>query len=161
MRPVIRSGIVLWAIGICGCHREPWTVLNGAEAVALRQPCSRPFPDELQGQWAPRKEDVALAESEIGRAVDAAFARLKTDRPPYRPSSYRRQYAGFWRRERRVLYVNGIASGLTDDRWRSRAASMCDGGTQSYGAVFDLDRRSFDSFYFNGAFSGRLPGGGW
>ena len=38
---------------------------------------------------------------------------------------------------------------------------MCDGGTQSYGAVFDLSHQAFDSFYFNGAFQGRLPGGGW
>jgi hypothetical protein len=160
MRLLIRSGIACCAIALVACHREPWTVLSGKEAAALREPCSRPFPDGLQGEWSPRKEDVELAESAIGHEVEAAFGRLKTEKAPFRPSSYRRQYAGYWRSGRRVLYVNAVARGA-DDGWRSQAALMCDGGTQSYGAVFDLDRRSFDSFYFNGSLAGRLPGGGW
>ncbi len=161
MRSLVRCGIVLCAIGVSGCHRESWTVLSGVEAAALREPCSRPFPSDLQGEWAPRKEDVESAEAELERAVDAAFGRLKADRAPYRPTSYLRQYAGYWRNGKRVLYVNAVAGGPGGGEWRSQAVSMCDGGTRSFGAVFDLDHRSFDSFYFNGAFSGRLPGGGW
>ena len=161
MRGLLQSGVAVCAIALMGCHREQWTVLTGTEAAALREPCSRPFPKDLQGAWAPTAEDVELAESKIGPAVDGAFGRLKTDRSAFRPSAYRRQYAGYWRNGRHVLYVNGVAGGLANDGWRSKAVLMCDGGTRSYGAVFDLDRRSFDSFYFNGTFAGPLPGGGW
>ncbi len=139
---------------------DDWTILPEAEAPALHKLCSRDFPEALSGAWTPSRADVAAPEAQLQRAIAAAFARL-----PATPSKaargslrYRRQYAGFWRSGRRVLYVNGFAVGGGRD-WRSKAAvRLCDGGVLAFGAVFDPDRRAFDSFCFNDTVAGQLPG---
>jgi hypothetical protein len=126
-----------------------WTILTGDEAERLRYPCSRSFPDGLDGTWSPTSVDVGKAESRLGDALDAAFRRLPIGIEAWRPPRYMRQYAGFLRNGRKVLYVNGTFVRATRP-WRTVAARMCDGATKSFGAVFDFDRDAFDSFEFNG-----------
>jgi hypothetical protein len=74
-------------------------------------------------------------------------------------TAYRRQYAGFVRGGQPVLYVNAITD--WPDDWRKRAVRPCDGGPKSFGAVFDVRGGAFDSFVFNGEFTGPMEGGGW
>jgi hypothetical protein len=126
-----------------------WTILAGKEVERLRYPCSRSFPDGLDGTWTPTAADVGKAESRLGDAIDAAFRRLPIGIEAWRPPRYMRQYAGFLRNGRKVLYVNGTFVRATRP-WRTVAARMCDGATKSFGAVFDFDRDAFDSFEFNG-----------
>lgn len=140
------------------CASEPWTVLRGSEAEVLRQPCSRPFPGGLTSAWSPGSPDVLAAEAKLARSLGAALDRLK-DKQAIPLTAYRRQYAGFVRNGQRVLYVNGIAD--WPDDWRRRAVRMCDGGPKSFGAIFDVGGGTFDSFVFNGEFTGPVEGGGW
>jgi hypothetical protein len=172
-RVVAHGGLLFVVLSFAGCdtsrraeseaERSSWTILAESEAEALRKPCSRPFPAGLQGEWLPNSEEVQQAESRIGAALDAAFHRLETNDPAIRLQDYRRQYFGFWRKGEQVLYVNAVASDPSEEGnedWRTRAFSMCDGGTRSFGAVFDLSGQTFDSFYFDGSYAGPLPGGG-
>jgi hypothetical protein len=118
--------------------------VTGAAAQVLRTtPCSRNFPLNLVGGWTPTTGDVARAEKHLEAAIDAAFTRLDDERAR-RPLAYSRQYAGFLRDGHRVLYVDAGPSVL------------CDGGAESFGAVFDLEKDAFDSFSFSGLVTGQL-----
>jgi hypothetical protein len=139
---------------LCGPPgRAEWVVLPPAEAQRLRRQCSRGFPEGLSDPWTPSPQDVERAEAALPSALDAAWARLDGTR---RPAHYHRQYTGFVRSGKRVLYLNALAHGEffyaeLGDEWRRRAVVVCDGGTDYLGAVFDLERGAFDSLEFNGA----------
>jgi len=152
------SLLVVAALMCHSCASEPWTLLRGSEAEVLRQPCSRPFPGGLTSAWLPASSDVLAAEAKLAGALGAALGRLK-DKQSMPLTAYRRQYAGFVRNGQPVLYVNGIAD--WPDDWRRRAVRPCDGGPKSFGAVFDVRGGAFDSFVFNGEFTGPMEGGGW
>jgi len=130
-----------------------WTILGSEQAIVLTRQCSRPFPAGLSGTWEPTASEVARAERELPKAVDTA---LSTISKSYRSHpQYHRQYAGFLRGDTRVLYVNAVDRDISKT-WRDPVV-ICDGGTSSFGAVFDLQTESFDSFEFNGDIYGRIP----
>lgn len=151
VRDAGRSTLLLcFFLWTAGCHSTPvpWTVLSGAEAVALQETCSRPFPKGLYGEWLPHEEDILMAELRLDAAIDAAYGRGTAGRPAF--SLYRRQYAGYWRDGLRVLYINAVAPDAASGKWRTKAVMICDGGMITYGALFDLNRQAFDFFFFNG-----------
>ena len=171
MKPTLKTLIVigplLCALAAAAGRHDYWTVLSRHEAEKMKQPCSRPFPDGLGGWWEPSEAEVERAEKKLPAAIDAAFARLwQTDRRR-RPDRYYRQYAGFRRNAKRVVYVNAVGSFTSETpealfgEWRTTIVNSCDGGTYAFGAVYDLDKDTFDSFFFSGRFEGPVPGGGW
>jgi hypothetical protein len=94
--------------------------------------------------------------------VPATIEEVFRSRPPgqdgWRPNHYHRQYAGFLREGRRVIYVNAVGheigeelSGSLLGELDTRARVICDGGEITFGAVFDPQSGRFDSFAFNGA----------
>jgi hypothetical protein len=154
--------LALWSASTRGesCDdRAQWVVLSEREASRLRSPCSRFFTADLVGAWQPDPRDIARAEAALPAAIAAGFARLAapvdaSSRPPH----YHRQYAGFLRGGERVLYLNAVAHvDRGDNRFRDEALMRCDGGTSSFGAVFDPAKGFFDSFEFNAGLGGRLP----
>ena len=68
-------------------------------------------------------------------------------------------YAGFMIGGRRVLYVTGVVGSAIDPTptprnpfdWRRQAIGICDGGTITFGAEYDVQTRRFSNFAFNGA----------
>lgn len=170
LKPVINTPIIiaflLFAFAAEAQRQNSWTILPRQEAEEMRQPCSRPFPDGLSGWWEPTKAEIERAEKKLPDAIDAAFARLQ--RPEdrrRRPNHYYRQYAGFYRNGKRLIYVNAFTDYPMEDRvgkeWRTKYVWMCDSGTSTFGAVYDLEKDAFDSFVFSGRYEGRVPGGGW
>ena len=159
------------AVVLVGCRRnELSTVLPFDEARKMRHPCSRPFPPGLDGWWKPKSDDIERADRKLTNAVDAAFQRLEAKRREHRPDRYYRQYAGFLRDGKRVLYVNALGRQLSDGErwwkiesrgWRDEFHNICDGGTTTFGAVYDLGKDAFDSFMFNGTIGGGFEGCGW
>ncbi len=123
----------------------------------MRSPCSRPFPDRLVGWWEPSARDIARAETKLAAAIDEAFLRLEPEARVDRPDLYYRQYMGFLRDGKRVLYVNGLGQNVIEEAvgdgmrqsWASRYINLCDGGVLTFGAVYDLELDVVQSFYFN------------
>jgi hypothetical protein len=107
------------AVILAGCWKnELSTVLPFEEAKKMKRPCSRPFPAGLDGWWKPTSEDIERADRRLTSAVDAAFQRLEAKWREHRPDRYYRQYAGFVRDGKRVLYVNALGRRLRDgERW--------------------------------------------
>jgi len=140
-----------------------WVVFT--DGSAFKRPCSRGFPSDLSGGWNPEASDIARAEYRFDAAVEAAFAQLPAEHRERRPTNYYRQYAGFLRSGTRVLYLNAVAEEVIrkwdrpDHPWRQNAVLICDGGTLTFGAVFDFEKDAFDSVEFNGTYAGPLSTG--
>jgi len=131
-----------------------WTILPLAETARAVRPCSRPKPRGLSGSWTPTEGDIAPAEAIVEDRIAGAVEALRVDLRPKPPSSYYRQYVGSFRDGKRVLYVTGLSKAMVDRRprifrWRSKAFTGCDFGSQVFGAVFDTASRRFISFDFD------------
>jgi hypothetical protein len=101
---------------------------------------------------------TAVSISEVEQQMDGLVTRELQDCQGNAPRlTYRRQYAGFERAGRRVIYVNAIAD--FSDSWRSQAVTICDGTVMWFGAVYDPTEHRFDWFQFNGPFNGRKKAG--
>lgn len=157
----------LCALALVGCTDErSWTILRGPQALLIDSPCSRQFPDDLSEMWIPSPSDIDRAEQQLPTTVNAMLNRIAEEHKTYVPRSYVRQYVGFKRHGRKVLYVNGIGWDvekvsllqlIQGETWRDKPMFMCDGGLLGFGAVFDLDVNHFDTFSFDGSFAGFLP----
>jgi len=128
------------------------TILVGKAALPLFKQCSRGAPDHVSGYWTPSLSDVQHLERD-------ALAFLKAQKPPVRGLmvSDCRQYAGFLRHGRRMIYVNGFPAAVTlnypvsgRNRWQWEAVVICDGGPSLYGMEYDPQTRRFEHLEFNG-----------
>ena len=149
------SWSVLLFLALDGCAtNRPWTLLPESQTAELRTPCSRDFPEGLTGYWSPKDSEIAEVEQKIGAFVTQELIDRGGD---HSPLNYRRQYAGFERSGKRVIYINGHADWF--DSWRTTVVNICDGTVISFGAVYDPAEHRFDWFQFNGPFHGRKKAG--
>ena len=161
-----RIGTVLITLALAGCSndRRAAIAIDPARGVVLSSPpgdsllnqCSRSVPTGLRPSWRPDSSTIAQLERELG-AVLLARLRAGADAEEDRtPNDYARQYAGFYRNNRRVVYVSGLSwesvarDSLLASRWQTSAVSVCDGGKGYFGALYDVESHQFTDFQFNG-----------
>lgn len=116
-------------------------ILFGDAARPLFHPCSRQAP-ATDGFWDPTAQDIATPEAEL-----PAF--LQSAREPAALASYFRQYAGFTRGGKKMIYLNAFAQIGGD--WTQDSGDMCDGGKAFFGAVYDVERHAWGEMLFNGS----------
>jgi len=122
------------------------TVLRGAEARALFDQCTREVPHHIGGFWDPSPEQVRQLEADL--VVYLRGLKLPDSAPPMQQSW--RQYAGFERVGRKLIYINGFPGPLYEgDYWKREAEQVCAGGPAYYGLVYDPDRRAFSELKLN------------
>jgi hypothetical protein len=161
------AAAALGALALVGCADErSWTILYGREALLITSPCSRQFPNDLSDMWFPSPLDVDRAEKQLPSTLSAMLNRIADEHKIHVPQSYVRQYVGYRRNGRKVLYVNGLGwdvenvtllQWIQGDTWRDKPMFLCDGGLSGFGAVFDLEANRFDTFSFDGTFAGFIP----
>ncbi|HEY1268934.1 MAG TPA: hypothetical protein VGH16_16880 [Candidatus Binatia bacterium] len=170
IKPAVRAFVViglLYGSAAAAERHDYWTILPKKEAEKMRQPCSRPLLKELGSVWEPSEANIERAEKKLPAAIDAAFARLsRPEDRRRRPDRYYRQYAGFLRNGKRVIYVSatGVDKNINEidtREWRTAEILACDTGTYSFSAVYDIEKDRFDLFWFSGRYEGPVPGGGW
>jgi hypothetical protein len=94
----------------------------------------------------------------LGRVI------LEKDEKLPRPSDYYRQYGGFYRDGRRVIYVCGLHRGLVEmtektmeqHAWMRRAMGADDGGLWVLHVLYDVDAGDFGPVQFEGRSSGTV-----
>jgi len=138
-------------------------VLPSEEGAKLANQCSRPSPGPVDSTWTPTQQDIRALETELPaffrkQAHDwRGFLQMPniTDGDADKLlSTYVRQYAGFVISGRKVIYVNAVTGwGVSDspNLWRTKAITICDGGSITFGVEFDPVSKTFDHFAFNGA----------
>lgn len=132
------------------------TVLAGAAAMALTHQCSRPSPGPVSAQWTPTAAEAAALEPRLGSILRTHLAQSQVTASV---GDYYRQYAGFVIGGRRQIYVNGVhRSAVGQDPnpehpfdWRTQAIGICDGGSVTFGVIYDPAVQEFTQFAFNGS----------
>jgi hypothetical protein len=120
-----------------------YTVLWVAESKKLFEQCARPSP-KVNSRFIP-----------TSMQVDTLFGDLQLHRKEIESSlplpldGYLYQVAGF---NAGQLYLNCFAMksyhGIPD--WRALPVVTCEKGAHFWGIVYDIQKRSFDQFHFNG-----------
>ena len=68
------------------------------------------------------------------------------------PSVFVRQYVGVIQNGKRVVYINGADSDVSESddlSWKHRPLYVCDGGDRYWGVVYDPESRAFSQMEFN------------
>jgi len=132
------------------------TILGGDAARTLARQCSRISPGPVEDVWTPTDAEVDALENDL--ILLLARELEKVGQSPS-PGGYHRQYAGFVIGGKRVIYVNGVNESAIQRApnpdhpfdWRTQAVQICDGGTITFGAEYDVATRRLSNFAFNGA----------
>ena len=139
--------LVVGSVLLCstlGCSRDApgpvdrdlVTILDGEEAVAALDQCSRESPENWVGTWRPSDRDAQVAEG-----VLRSYVARRLSRPL---DTYLRQYVGFVRPGgKRFLYVHASSDpdglGRTEiPSWKWEYMWVCGGGEDSWGAEFSM-----------------------
>ncbi len=155
----MRLSLFLVLAVTAGCSASPQMPrserLSVSEFDRLLSQCSRSSVAGAANPWR-------LSPSQ-GRAVDRAVEGLASE-PTWHgavpPARYYRQYLGITVSGRPVVYINAFHPDVlkvqaavaqqSTRSWRSRAMTVCDGGSWFWGAVFDPATRQISQVEFNG-----------
>ena len=104
-------------------------------------------------QWKPNPEQIR--EAEIALRVAFNTAREKLSASPFKPidlSNYGRQYIGTVKDQHRTIEVIGFCTALghSESELSKTPLMVLDGGACFFRGEYDLDKKIFTSFYFNG-----------
>jgi hypothetical protein len=131
---------------------------KGASTISLWwagdtfQQCSREAPETNGMYWLPTATDIENLERRLLLTLD-----LRNKNGQLGPSAsqkFRRQYIGFTRNGKRLIYANfsRIDESEPWPKWPvlERPVVMCDGGASFWGIVYDPKTGRFEEPQFNG-----------
>lgn len=146
------------AAGIWYCWNYVWlpsgtSTISMFHAEEAFHPCSRSAPVHDDGRfWLPTASDLEWPEAALEGYLDRRN-RAGLDVPP-RFAQFHRQYIGFYRNGKPLIYLAAFPSGVSfgSHRWElfETPLLMCDGGSHMWGAVYDPELQSFIEFESNG-----------
>lgn len=127
-------------------------VMVPGHARDLLKQCSRGTIGNAQGEWTPAAAQIAELEARLPQAL----AQVK----PQHHAGYGRQYGGLIVDGHKIIYVNAFPADELEDMDKDRshwiykvthqAVTVCDGGEDFFGAIYDPATKTFSSFQFNG-----------
>ncbi|WP_313139024.1 hypothetical protein [Stenotrophomonas sp.] len=146
------------ALGACTTTRGPasvptaertgqsWVVTRPVIAAQVLDTCSRPSPGReagrVTGYWAPSRQQVDQLEAKLP-SLEAQVPHVL---------DFDRQYVGIESGGKRLIYINAFPPSDSSVNPAREAMSVCDGGAQFWGAVFDPASNTFSDLQFNGGF---------
>lgn len=124
-------------------------ILGPEHAPALMRQCGHEAPAGLTGYWAPDAETLGHLEARLPAMLDAEVPVERRLRRGH--ITIMRQYVGFMRDGRKVIYVNGWPQqGPQSTRWLETVGGGCGGGALVFGVLYDPETRTFSDFAGNG-----------
>jgi hypothetical protein len=123
-----------------------WVVLPLSEGPKLVVQCSRSSPKDVTRFWTPSTAQIEAVETRLPALLSTSGHGLIAAR-------FNRQYIGFVRHGKKLIYLSAFPANRTERRddndWR-KAWIVCDGGDDYWGAEFDPATQTFHDLNFNG-----------
>ncbi len=137
------------------------------QGPSVLEQCSRPAPGETKGPlWSPVPAQIEELEAELPAYLRAQKHAKTADGL----GLFLRQYIGFVRAGRKLIYLNAIPVSLEGydqkmcrehpeliskelcepGRWRHEPHMVCDGGDDFWGLEYDPESKAFSALEFNG-----------
>lgn len=125
-------------------------VLPETAATGVAHQCSRPGPPKFEATWTPSSDIVREMEERIDdiRSLRAGCCIRGTRITNL--ESYYFQYAGIVVNDRKLIYVNAFWGSPDSEAWLTQPVMYCDGGSGSWGVLYDPERRVFFELHVNG-----------
>jgi hypothetical protein len=132
-------------------------VLDTSAGVAMLKQCSRSVPKNVQGFWQIEKQDLDILLNNFKKlyqisATEGEHKKKKVDDLDL----FGYQFIGFIIDNKRHIYINAyvLERGKEELQYQSNGKganvlSVCDGGVNYWGALFDLERKGFSQLVFN------------
>ena len=140
------SALMALAMAAPAQSQKPYTILPGSEAKETTKLCSRDGIAKIDGGWQPSDADIQTAESHLTQ-----LSQPTSDRQPVQsPANYFRQYVGVVVSGRKLIYLNAIGPSDMGVGWKTRFVSVCDGGDNFWGAIYDPATGKFSELHKNG-----------
>ncbi|PHN08156.1 hypothetical protein [Flavilitoribacter nigricans] len=136
-------------------YRPEFKVTFPPEVGADLGPCTRAFPDNVQGYFLAFSDEICPVEQNFLKLLEMDPALSdppgwQLDREQLEMSAL--QYIGMLIEDRRYVYLNGFTFYSEEDlqnnflNWRDRFVQPCDAG--AWGALFDLEIETFSDLAF-------------
>lgn len=141
------------------------SILDTANGRKSLKQCSRIVPDSVSDFFVITSSQRRLLQNNflkilsISDDVTHSVGKPRIGKGPKikRIDSTLFQYTGVLINRKKYIYINALSyysdSGpkLSEyENWQKEAAIMCDGGDSFWGALFDIDKKSFRQLRFNG-----------
>lgn len=151
-------------------------ILAASAATQAMDGCGRVGAGAVEEYWLPDEAVVREAELRLPAVLDSVLRRVAQAngyRETPRSRDYFRQYVGFVRGGKRLLYVNGVSRGFVNHiaaiaaerpgstpsgwmDWTRVPLDACDGGSGFFGVVYDPGTGEFGRVEFNPSFGGTV-----
>jgi hypothetical protein len=137
--PVVRSA---------KCRIQDVVQIGGSEAIVF--PAGSGWVDgyaygEITSYWTPTFADASAVENAIHEHLKKSAPQLEA-----RLSEYRRQYTGFFHRDKRLLFVNFFCSCPSSLEWRCQPVAVEDGGDCFFHLECNPGTQECDKLWVNG-----------
>jgi hypothetical protein len=167
MSAILASLVLIGALSAPGeravtAGGKPWTILPVGESESALMQCSRTSPGPSAPFWSPASAQV----EELEKRLPAYLRQQKHAAHADKLASYLRQYAGFTRKGRKLIYLNAFPTNVVDmlchedvkasqgdcrNHWRIEGIFVCDGGDDFWGVEYDPESKTFSGLDFNGS----------
>jgi hypothetical protein len=135
---------------------QRFTVLGTSNGMKLLKQCSRSSPDSVSGFWVVTQFDINLLENNFKKilALEAVKCCM-TGSKIVSLKTYCFQYTGVIINNKKYIYINafyidGDALDTYLNKWKTEPVIICDGGIGEWGALFDIQEKSFSQLCING-----------
>ncbi len=145
---VMKKIIFFVLLAVSPVYADGYEVLPESEAHIILNQCSREVP-VIEGTWMPPLSVIEELEANLYKLQELeAVACCGYGRLEKNLNEYFRQYTGIITGGERLVYINGMPA----DRQKSKpvTVTVCDGGKNYWGAVYDPKMKEFDKLAFNG-----------
>ena len=166
------KGFLLLILMVCLCKTgfgqkyyykpEHSTALDTINGRKLLKQCSRSAPENVKMIFVVTPKEKMLLEKNFKkilrlRDTSLVFGKNKWKRAPKIRAldSMLFQYTGVVIDGRKYIYINAIAYNAEELKdsykdWQTNAIIICDGGESFWGALFDINSKSFSQLSLNG-----------
>jgi hypothetical protein len=127
--------------------QDRWVLLPTEKALLVTKPCSRTSPANIDGVWIVPAEIVTRLERDLPTLwISMNVSTLHVANP----GSYFRQYAGITILGRKFIYINAAKSIDNRSEWKNGKSTVCDGGGDYWGVLYDPLIGEFSQLAFDG-----------
>lgn len=160
---VLAVGLVAFSAGVWGAMTAPVSAnaedsfeiikTEEFEGVIFPRQKGKDFVRAFTGAderefWTPSRANVLRLERKIEAYLKKAAAR-RSPNLWSKLSTYKRQYAGFVRNGRRMIFANFFCESLNTD-WKTTPIAVADGGDCFFNVLYDVDSATFSDLQING-----------
>jgi hypothetical protein len=126
-------------------------ILPSSTVGAILKQCSRLAPAAGEGTWQPAAADIKALEAALTAKLASTVYANSFELKAF-PKNWLRQYVGIIRLGHHFIYGSfALGNGSLYVRdLRRQPVIVCDGGTNFFGAEYDVQRRTFTQIDFNG-----------